>query len=134
MVTLDRSSRYSRGVDVALPPCGLWIDGASRPAAGGETLITAEPASGHELARVSAAGPHDVDRAVAAARRAYLEAWAPMGPDERARLLRGVAALIDERAEQLACLESADTGKPIRDARGEVGEAAAWLRFYADAG
>jgi acyl-CoA reductase-like NAD-dependent aldehyde dehydrogenase len=134
MLTFDDTALVSRGVEIRLPPCGLWIDGASRPAADGATLTTVESATGRPLASVAAAGAADVDRAVEAARRAYREAWAAMAPDERARLLWQVADLIEQSADELAVLESADTGKPLRDTRGgEVAEAAAWFRFYADA-
>jgi acyl-CoA reductase-like NAD-dependent aldehyde dehydrogenase len=122
-----------RGVEVELPAGGLFVDGAFVAAADGAEMPAIESATGLELMRVAAAGPADVDRAVRAARRAYEDAWGPMDPAARAAVLRAVADLVDERAEALATLESADTGKPLRDARGEVAEAAAWFRFFADA-
>lgn len=123
---------HSRGVDVVLPATGLVIDGRTAPAADGAELVTRESATGRELARVAEAGPEDVDRAVRAAARAHRDAWGAMEPADRARLLRRVADLIEGRAGDLARLETADTGKPIRDSRAEVAEAADWFRFFAD--
>lgn len=124
----------SRGVTVPLPPRGLHVDGEVRPAATGATFTTFEPATGLPLAEVAAASPADVDAAVAAARRAYRETWGPMPVEQRAALLRRVADLVEQQSDPLALLESADSGKPLADARDEVASVPGWLRFYADAG
>lgn len=131
---LTEASFASRGVTVPLPPTGLHIDGAPRPAASGATLTTLEPATGTVLAEVAAAGAADVDAAVRAAQRAYRETWGPLAAEERAALLRRVADRVEAEAEPLALLESADTGKPLADARAEVASVPGWFRFYADAG
>ena len=84
------------------------------------------------LAEVAAAGPADVDRAVAAARRAYEEVWRPMPGRERAKYLFRVARIIQERARELAVLESLDNGKPIKESRDvDVPLAAAHFFYYA---
>ena len=125
----------SRGVDVPIPPTGLYVDGAAVPAESGATLESHESATGRPIAAVAAAGAADVDRAVRAARRAYDAVWGPMPVDERAAIMRRIADLVDERRADLALLESADTGKPLHDTReGEIGEVANWFRFFADAG
>jgi acyl-CoA reductase-like NAD-dependent aldehyde dehydrogenase len=69
---------------------------------------------------------------VARARAAY-PAWRAVAPSDRARLLRRVAALVEENAEELALLETRNVGKPISDSRGEVGMVAEVFNFYAGA-
>ena len=68
------------------------------------------------LAEVALAGPEDVDRAVAAARRAF-ETWSALPGAERAKYLFRIARIIQERSRELAVLESLDNGKPIRESR-----------------
>jgi aldehyde dehydrogenase (NAD+) len=96
---------------------GLFIDGEFRGPVDGETLKTVNPATEEVLAEVAVAGPKDVDRAVAAARRAQETVWGPMRPAERAKYLFRIARLIQERSRELAVLESLDNGKPIRESR-----------------
>jgi aldehyde dehydrogenase (NAD+) len=84
------------------------------------------------LAEVSSAGPADIDRAVHAARRAQEKVWGPMPGRERAKYLFRVARLIQERARELAVLESLDNGKPIRESRDvDVPLAAAHFFYHA---
>lgn len=92
----------------------LFIDGAWRdPVAGGWRDVVA-PATGRVLARVAAGTPADIDVAVAAARRAFdTGPWPRLDVRERARILRRVADLVTERADELATVESLDVGKPI---------------------
>ena len=74
----------------------------------------------------------ETDAAVARARAAY-PAWRAVAPSDRARLLRRVAALVEENDEELALLETRNVGKPISDSRGEVGMVAEVFNFYAGA-
>src|SRR5207302_4911094 len=74
----------------------------------------------------------DTDRAVAAARGAY-PAWRAVKPADRARLMRRVAALVEEHGEELARLETANVGKPLGDSRWEMGMVADVFHFYAGA-
>ncbi len=103
-------------VDIA-SSYGLFIDGQFRDTLDGHALKTVNPATEEVLTEVAVAGPADVDRAVRAARRAQKETWGPMRPAERAKYLFRVARLIQERARELAVLESLDNGKPIRESR-----------------
>jgi aldehyde dehydrogenase (NAD+) len=96
---------------------GLFIDGSFVEPTDGGQLKSINPASEEVLAEVVSAGPRDVDRAVAAARSAYQQVWGPMPGTERAKYLFRVARLIQERARELAVLESLDNGKPIRESR-----------------
>src|SRR5438094_5881372 len=90
------------------------------------------PATEKPIAHLERAGVEDTDRAVAAARAAY-PAWRAIKPADRARLLRRVAALVEEHAEGLAHLETANVGKPLGDSRWEMGMVADVFHFYAGA-
>ncbi len=111
----------------------LLIDGEWVPAGDGRTFETIDPSTGRPIASVAHAGPSDVERAVAAARRALEEGpWAKAGAAERARLMNQLADLVEERADELAQLESLDNGKPVKMARiVDVSQAVAWLRHFA---
>jgi aldehyde dehydrogenase (NAD+) len=111
---------------------GLFVDGEFGPAADGQDFPTVNPATEEQLARVALAGPADVDRAVAAARRAYQQAWGPMPGAERAKYLYRIARILQERAREFAVLESLDNGKPIRESRDvDIPLAAAHFFYYA---
>jgi acyl-CoA reductase-like NAD-dependent aldehyde dehydrogenase len=94
--------------------------------------VVVNPATEEEIAEIPGASPEDVDRTVEAARRAF-PGWRAVAPADRARLLRRVAALVEEHAEELAQLETQNVGKPIRDSRGEVAMVAEVFYFYAGA-
>jgi acyl-CoA reductase-like NAD-dependent aldehyde dehydrogenase len=82
------------------------------------------------LETVPRAGVEEVDAAVARAKAAF-GAWRAVAPGDRARLLLRVAALVEDRLEELATLEARNAGKPIGDARGEIGMVAETFRYYA---
>src|SRR3712207_4695102 len=100
-------------VDIA-PSYGLFIDGAFTD--GKDSFKTVNPASEEVLSEVATAGPEDVDRAVAAARRAFGR-WSELPGAERAKYLFRIARIIQERSRELAVLESLDNGKPIKESR-----------------
>jgi betaine-aldehyde dehydrogenase len=95
-------------------------------------LVVLNPATEQPIAELTAAGVDDVDAAVARARAAF-PGWRGVSPADRGRLLRRLAALVEEHAEELALLETRNVGKPISDARGEVGMVADVFHFYAGA-
>ncbi|GAB0114629.1 betaine-aldehyde dehydrogenase [Acidisoma sp. C75] len=99
-----------------LPRQANWIGGAYRPHAAAETFATLNPATGETLAIVEIAGESALDAAIAAA-RAGQGIWAAMTGMERGRILRRVADLLRARNDELAALESRDTGKPIQETR-----------------
>ncbi len=113
----------------------LFIDGAFADAATGETFSTRDPATGETIAEVAAGGTRDVDRAVAAARRAFDEGpWPRTTIKVRATALRKLADLLLENAGDLARLESRDAGKPFREtAHRDVPRAADNCAFFASA-
>src|SRR5690349_136646 len=111
---------------------GLFIDGSFVDSKDGEPFKTINPATEEVLAEVVAASSADVDRAVAAARRAFETSWGRLPGRERAKYLYRLARIIQERARELAVLESLDNGKPIRESRDvDVPLVAAHFFYYA---
>ena len=96
------------------------------------TLKVIEPATEKVLAEVAEASVEDADRAVARAKAAY-PAWRAVTPFDRGQLLRRFAAAVEADAEKLAQLEARNVGKPISDARGEVGMVVNVFNYYAGA-
>ena len=111
---------------------GLFINGEFTDATSGASLKTINPATEEALADVAVAGATDVDRAVAAARRAQERVWGPMPGAERAKYLYRIARLLAERSREFAVLETLDNGKPIRESRDvDVPLASAYFFYYA---
>src|SRR2546423_9415585 len=96
------------------------------------TLAVTNPATEETIAELDPAGVGETDAAVARAKAAY-PAWRDVAPADRARLLRRVAALVEEHGEELALLETRNVGKPISDSRAEVAMVADVFHFYAGA-
>ncbi|WP_049565539.1 aldehyde dehydrogenase family protein [Nonomuraea sp. SBT364] len=94
---------------------GLFIDGEFVDGSG-PSFKTVNPATEEKLAEVATASADDVDRAVRAARKAF-DGWSALPGSERAKYLFRIARIIQERARELAVLESLDNGKPIRESR-----------------
>ncbi len=95
-------------------------------------LKVVEPATEEVMAELPQAGVEETDAAIARAREAF-PAWRRVAPGERAALMRAVAAAVRDRDEDLARLEARNVGKPISDARGEVGMVADVFDYYAGA-
>lgn len=91
-----------------------------------------EPATEKVLAELTEATVDEADQAVARAKKAY-PAWKALAPKDRANLMRRIAAAVDKNAEKLAQLEARNVGKPISDARGEVGMVVDVFNYYAGA-
>jgi len=110
-----------------------FIDGRHAPAASGEWLDDVDPATGETYARIASSDGRDVDRAVAAAVRAF-PGWSATPAAERSKLLRRLARLIERDQEALARAESVDSGKPLSAARTvDVPRAVQNFDFFADA-
>lgn len=108
----------------------LFIDGDFVDAADGAAIDVLSPHDNSLITRIAEAGAADVDRAVAAAGRAF-PAWSAMAAADRGRLLLKLADAIEANAERLARLESFDTGHPIRDSRFlDVPRTAACFRYF----
>src|SRR5579872_4644904 len=96
------------------------------------TLKVIEPATEQVMAELAEATVEDADAAVARARKAF-PAWKAVSPKDRANLMRKIAVAIRDHSEELARLEARNVGKPISDARGEVGMVADVFNYYAGA-
>jgi acyl-CoA reductase-like NAD-dependent aldehyde dehydrogenase len=110
----------------------MLIGGEWRQAASSEEIEVVNPATEEVVGTVPSARPADVDDAVATARRAF-PAWAATDVEERAHVLARAAALIEERAKDLAGLLTAEQGKPIAEARAEVTHLVHGVRYSAEA-
>ncbi len=121
------------GTIEGLPETGVWIDNASHPAASGETFATLNPATGEVITRVASGDEPDVSRAVDSARAALRNpAWGRIDPHERARLLWRLAELIEENADELARLETADNGKTWFESRKvDLPQVVSTFRYFA---
>ena len=111
---------------------GLFIDGKFSDPGSHSQFVTLNPATEKPLATVAAGSSADVSRAVISARRAYDQVWSNMPGKERAKYLFRIARLIQERARELAVVETLDNGKPIRESRDvDIPLAAAHFFYYA---
>src|SRR5215218_1871463 len=98
----------------------------------GAAIEVIEPATEGVMAEVPRAGAEEVDAAVAKAKAAF-PAWRDVDPGDRAALLRGLADALEQRHEDISRLEARNAGKPIADARGEIGMVIETFRYYAGA-
>ena len=96
------------------------------------TLRVIEPATEQVMAELHEATVEEADQAVARAKAAY-PAWKAVSPKDRGNLMRRISIAIEMHAEELARLEARNVGKPISDARGEVGMVADVFNYYAGA-
>jgi aldehyde dehydrogenase (NAD+) len=110
---------------------GMFVGGEFREPASGRYVPTINPATEEPIAGVAWAGPADVDTAIEAASAAQA-GWAALRPLERAKYLFRIARLIQERARELAVVETLDGGKPLRESRDvDIPLAAAHFFYYA---
>jgi betaine-aldehyde dehydrogenase len=93
----------------------LFIDGKWVDAESGKTFTTPNPATGATLAEVAEGDKADIDKAVAAARRAFEGKWSKISARDRGRMMYKLAQLIEAKTPELAALETADNGKPIKE-------------------
>jgi acyl-CoA reductase-like NAD-dependent aldehyde dehydrogenase len=96
------------------------------------SLSVVNPATEETIVELDEAGVEETDEAVAAAKKAF-PAWRAVAPNDRARLLRRLATLVEEHHEELSRTESQNVGKPIQGARAEIGMVAQVFHFYAGA-
>ncbi len=105
-----------------------WVDAAS-----GKTIEVHNPATGQVIGTVAHAGIADLDRALTAAQKGF-EVWRDTSVYERAAVIRRAAALLRERADDIARLLTQENGKPLAEARGEVSAGADIIEWFADEG
>ncbi len=111
----------------------LFINGQWQPPVEGKTLPVLNPATGKEIGRVAHAGRGDLDHALAAAQKGF-EAWRDLVPAERSKIMRRAAALVRERAGDIAPLLTQEQGKPLAEAKGETLAAADIIEWFAEEG
>ena len=109
---------------------GLFIDGKSVDALSGKTFVSQNPYTGQPWATLADGGPEDIDRAVESARNAFETEWGTMTGFARAAILRKVADAITDNAERLALLEVRDSGKLMREMRGQLQGLGAWYSYF----
>ncbi|MFK0002846.1 aldehyde dehydrogenase family protein [Paenarthrobacter sp. NPDC090522] len=110
-----------------------FMDGRRTAAKGARVRPTSSPINGRVLAELAACGSDEVDQAVAAARRSF-PAWSRLGAEKRKGMLLALARLMEEHADELALLETLDSGKPIlQTTTVDVPGAISTLRWYAEA-
>jgi acyl-CoA reductase-like NAD-dependent aldehyde dehydrogenase len=111
---------------------GLFIGGEFVDPLDGASFKSINPANEEVLADVAQAGEADVDKAVVAARKAFNQTWSKLSGRDRGKYLFRIARIIQERARELAVLESIDNGKPIRESRDvDIPLVAAHFFYYA---
>ncbi|HEX6397841.1 MAG TPA: aldehyde dehydrogenase [Steroidobacteraceae bacterium] len=117
------------------PRSGVFIEGRFVPSATGATFDNINPATGRSLGSVAAGEQLDVDRAVASARAAFRRgSWSQQAPKSRKRVLQKLADLMLAHKDELALLETLDTGKPISDSLSvDIPSSANCIRWYAEA-
>ncbi|MBK6444943.1 MAG: aldehyde dehydrogenase family protein [Bacteroidetes bacterium] len=110
----------------------LFIDGKFVSPSSGKYFDSINPATEGKLSEIAEANAKDVDKAVQAARNAYNGVWGKMPGKERAKYIYRIARIMQERARELAVIESMDGGKPIRESRDiDIPLAAAHFFYYA---
>ena len=110
------------------------VGGRAAGSLSGERIDVVCPSDGKVFASIPASGPSDVDLAVRAARQAFEEgAWNRMPAAERGRLMTKLFHLVEKHGDELAALESRDTGKPIRQGRADVAATMRYYEFYGGA-
>ncbi|MDA3644045.1 5-carboxymethyl-2-hydroxymuconate semialdehyde dehydrogenase [Saccharopolyspora indica] len=131
---MTHSATTARHVPENLPErIQHFIDGEFVDSLSGDTFGVLEPVSNQTYLQSAAGKKADVDRAVAAARKAFDEGpWPRLLPRERARILNRIADIVESRDERLAEWESFDSGLPITQALGQARRAAENFRFFAD--
>lgn len=106
---------------------GSWVDGSLG------VLSMINPSHDTVIGQIARSGPKDIDTAVNAARAAYEGTWGNTPPHERGRILHRISQILFEHAEELALIESADCGKPLKQARSDAQMVARYFEFYAGA-
>ncbi|HEY2231695.1 MAG TPA: aldehyde dehydrogenase family protein [Xanthobacteraceae bacterium] len=108
----------------------LFYDGKWQAPRSGRVVQVLSPGTGEPICEIADAGIDDVDGAVAAARRGFLE-WRDVHPAERANVLRELGSIFRKRARELAFLDSADSGNPVREMESDAFSAARQMDFFA---
>jgi len=130
----DKSAASQLGLnDPSLLRQQCYIDGAWCDANDGATISVTNPATGEQIGTIPKMGADETRRAIEAANAAY-PAWRALTANERAKILRSWFNLMHENQEDLAIIMTAEQGKPLAEARGEVAYAASFIEWFAEEG
>lgn len=121
----------TKHADLTKLPVDPFIDGKRRPIPGAASHATYNPATGEILREIPICDATIVDEAVASARKALKGEWSKVLPAERSRILQRVAQSIRRDSQQLAIIESLDSGKPLREAKTDIETSARYFEYYA---
>jgi len=132
-MAIEQTTTGGAGTEMAT--LRMVIGGETVDAADGQTFEVVNPATGKSIATAPQGGKMDVDKAVAAAQAAFEapKGWSSWAAGKRGRTLAKLAALVKDHMEELAQLESRNTGKPITSARGEITGVSLVFDYYAGA-
>lgn len=123
-------SRKPEGIPSVIPH---YIDGERVESVSGETFDVLDPVTNEAYTKAASGDKADIDKAVAAANRVFHEGpWPRMKSRARAKVLNRIADIVESRQDELAAMESFDSGLPITQARGQAQRAAENFRFFAD--
>src|SRR6187549_1937873 len=126
------SAPESKSAASIKPKYDLFINGEWVKPSGNKYFDTINPATEEKLSEVAEANVADVDKAVSAARRSYEKVWKKMSAKERAKYIFRIARMVQEKARELAIIETLNGGKPIRESRDfDVPTAANHFFYYA---
>src|SRR5690606_26288959 len=117
--------------DPSLLRTAVLIDGQWTAAANGKTIDVTNPATGDVVATVPNGGTLEAERAIASSARAF-QSWRQTTAEQRAKVLRRWFELMNEHQEDLAAIMTAEQGKPLAEARGEIAYAAAYIEWFAE--
>ena len=129
----ERTFATSATVSSQLKPSyGLWIDGKEVDAAANEKVALYNPATGDQISEVAQGRSADVNRAIDSAADAFRDGrWSGLEGRERARTLNRVASLLRERIPDMAAMETAMTGRCIREYLAQLGRVPDWFEYHA---
>ena len=113
------------------PDVSLYVDGAWRQAAGGRSIVVMNPATEEKIGTVAHASTSDLDEALEASARGFA-LWRAVSAYERSKIMRRAADLLRERAETVAKLMTLEQGKPLREAKMEIANAADTVDWFAE--
>jgi succinate-semialdehyde dehydrogenase/glutarate-semialdehyde dehydrogenase len=132
---IDRTNAFnaSREIPMTYPNVQLHIDGKWRGSHSGKTIAVINPATEEQIGTVAHADKADLDEALAAAEKGF-RAWRAVAPFERAKVMRKAAALMRERAEQIAPLMTMEQGKTLAEATMETMASADIIEWFAEEG
>ncbi len=131
VITPGESQSAALSLEAVLPRRReLFYDGQWQPPRSGRATQVASPATGEPICEIAEAGVDDVDPVVAAARRGF-RVWRDVHPAERANVLREIGAVLRFNARELAYLDAADSGNPVREMEADALSAARQMDFFA---